>query len=239
LLLATSAQALTINPTFGATVGASAFTQAQKDTITSVITLYQSTFNDNMTVNITFNNMNTGLGQSQTTFGQIDYASFHTALIADATTANDATALTKLAASPFTGANIVASEANFKALGFDTSGLGTGPDSVIGLNAGICFTGHANPVGGQYDLFGVACHELDEALGTVSGVGGNALAADLYRYDATGARTLSSSTGIHTFFSIDGVNNIVEYNQFGRTGGDWGDWKINSPAQVQDFQGTP
>lgn len=239
MLAATPAQALVINPIFGTTGGAPAFTQAQKDTINSVIAQYQTTFTDNMTVNIKFNNMNSGLGQSQTQFGLVDYASFHSALMADALSANDTAAMAKLASTPYTQQDIYASEANFKALGFDTSAFGNSADSVIGLNAGLCFTGHSSPISGKYDLYAVTCHELDEALGTVSNAGDTtALAADLYRFDANGNRTLSTSTGIHVFFSIDGTSHIVEYNQFGRTGGDWGDWRVNNPAQVQDWQGT-
>jgi len=237
LLAPTKADALVINPTFGVTGSASPFTQAQRDTINSAIALYQSTFNDPITVNITFNNMTSGLGQSNTNYTQTPYAAVLAALIADSSSADDTAAMAKLASNPFGGTQLYLAPANFKALGLDASGF-TGPDSVIGLNAGICFTGHANPVGGSYDLYAVACHEIDEALGTVSGVGFSESVADLYRYDAAGARNFSVSTTTHVFFSINGTTDIVEYNQFGRTGGDWGDWKVNSPAQVQDWQGT-
>jgi len=144
-----------------------------------------------------------------------------------------------LNALPLSGTTQIAlSEANAKALGFDTSSF-SGDDGVIGLNTSICFTDHNSPVAGKYDLFAVAAHELDEVLGTVSGVGGSTLwSADLYRYNGSGARSFTTDTGQRAYFSIDGTNLLDEYNQFGRTTGDWGDWKRHSPPQVQDWQGT-
>jgi hypothetical protein len=248
-LAAAPASALTIIPTFGATGGAAPFSFAEQACINSVISLYQSTFNDPITVNITFNNMNTGLGQSSTGFFSDTYANIHARLIADGTSGDDVTGLLKLGAAPpvSDSTQVALSNANGKALGY--TGF-SGADSVIGLRAGICFSVHdaataaANPT--KYDLFGVACHELDEALGTVSFVGGSTMTtADLYRYDGTaagvlsGARSFTTSTSVHSFFSIDGVTALDEYNQFGRTGGDWGDWIVHNPSQVQDYAGTP
>lgn len=247
-LLAASASALTINPTFGTTFG-TPFSAADMACINSVITLYQNTFNDPITVNITVNNMNSGLGQSQTSFYETNYGDIHTALINDATSTDDAAALVQLTASaPLNDAtNAFFSKANAHALGF--TGLGAEQDSVIGLNAGICFNQHtaagasANP--SKYDLFGVFCHELDEALGTVSGVGGGELStADFYRYNGTAGGTLSgrsftTSTTVHAWFSINGSTALDEYNQFQHQPGDYGDWVVHNPGQVQDYAGTP
>lgn len=231
-----AAHAMVINPTYDATILGNA---AIKNTLDSVIAFYDSTFTDNITVDITFNSMATGLGNSSSAIGVTSYGAIHNALIADATTADDAAALAQITASPYSEGNMVATKANFRALGISVAGFSS-PDCTIGLNTSACFYGHANPVAGKYDLYAVACHEVDEALGSGSGVGGNTPAvADVFRYDAAGGRTFSTNTGIHTFFSINGSTPVVEYNQFGRTIGDWGDWKLNSPAQVQDFQGTP
>src|SRR5215471_7404130 len=79
-LVVTSASALTIIPTFGATGGAAAFSAGDIACINSVISLYQNTFSDPITVNITFNNMTTGLGQSQAPFYQTTYGSIHSAM---------------------------------------------------------------------------------------------------------------------------------------------------------------
>jgi hypothetical protein len=249
-LLATSASALTIIPTFGSTGGAAAFSAGDIACINSVISLYQNTFSDPITVNITFNNMNTGLGQSQTAFYQTTYGAIHTALIADASSADDTAALASLAGSPpvSDASTVTFSEANAKALGF--TGFGAGQDSTIGLNAGICFNVHtaaaaaANP--SKYDLFAVACHELDEALGTVSGLDLSGLStADFFRYNGnaagvlSGGRSFTTSTSVHAWFSINGSVALDEYNQFNHAPGDWGDWVVHNPNQVQDYAGTP
>jgi len=248
-LFATSAPALTIIPTFGATGGASAFSAGDIACINSVISLYQNTFTDPITVNITFNNVNTGLGQSSTSIFSTSYGNIHTRLIADATSTDDTAALAALAASaPVSDAtSVTLSEANGKALGFS---FGAGQDSTIGLNAGLCFNQHtaaaaaANP--SRYDLFAVASHELDEALGTISGVGGASLfSADFYRYNGnstgtlSGGRSFTTSTSVHAWFSINGTTALDEYNQFNHQPGDYGDWVVHSPNQVQDYAGTP
>jgi hypothetical protein len=233
---ATTANALTIIPTYDATILANT---AAKNTLDSVIAFYHATFTDPITVDITFNSMGSGLGNSSSAIGVTSYGAIHNALIADATSADDAAALAQITSSPYSEGNMLGTKANFRALGFNVDNFAS-PDCTIGLNVGACFYGHANPIAGKYDLYAVACHEVDEALGTGSGIGGGTPAiADIFRYTAAGGRTFSTNTGIHTFFSIDGTTQIVEYNQFGRTVGDWGDWKLNVPAQVQDFQGTP
>ena len=194
LLNATPAHALVINATYG--TGSSAFSAAAVTTINSVITLYQNTFSDNVTANITFNNMSSGLGQSQTAAGSVTYAQYLAQLTADKTTANDTTAVATLLANPGSG-NIVMTTANARALGFGTPGVTT--DSTIGLNAGICFTGHGASGTSGYDLFAVASHELDEALGTSSGLSYNGSGqpvagafrdTDLFRYNGNAAGVL-------------------------------------------------
>ncbi|MEI8282588.1 MAG: NF038122 family metalloprotease, partial [Armatimonadota bacterium] len=188
---------------------------------------------------------NSGLGSSSTSFIFDTFANFRAKLAADASTADDTLAMANLAAGPNNpasgSANIALSTANAKALGYS---IGAGADSSINLNTSICNLVHGtNTNGGFYDLYAVACHEIDEALGTVSLVGdpfGNSRpsSADMFRYNA-GAHSWDTSTTHAAFFSIDGTNNIVEYNQLGRSGGDWGDWRTHSPAQVQDWAGSP
>lgn len=232
------AEALIINPTYDAGIMGNS---AIKNTLDSVVAFYHSTFTDNATVDITFQTISTPgiLGHSDAAVGVTSYSAIHNALLADQTSADDAAAMAHIAVDPYSDGNMFATKANFRALGLNVGNFGS-PDGTVGLNTAACFYGHANPVAGLYDLYSIACHEIDEVLGTGSGIGGNTPAvADIYRYTDAGARTFSTSTLIHTGFSINGSNMIVEYNQFGRVAGDWGDWKLNSPAQVQDFQGTP
>lgn len=229
---------LTINATWGS--GAQAFTAAQQADIQSAINLYEATFSNNVTVNITFNNMSSGLGQSSSAFYSDQYTDILARLEANNAadpSADTTAAIAQLLAHPSgITTNIDLSQANVKALGVSESGT----DGTIGLNAGICFSTHSSPVAGQYDLYAVACHEMDEVLGTVSGSGdANMTTADLFRYSGTNVRDFSANSSVHNYFSVNGTNMLDEYNNFNHAAGDWGDWIIHSPMQVQDYAGTP
>lgn len=228
---------LVIDATFSSSITGLSNAAAVESTLNLAIANFESIYTSNVTVKITFNSMSSGLGQSST-----DYTSETTAAyLAALTTHNsgdaiDTAALLKLGTNPYLGSTIGLTTANARALGFSAS---TSNDGTIGLNTGICFTGHSTPVGGEYDLFGVASHEIDEVLGTSSGVGGGFLDTDLFRYDGSGNRSFTSSTSVHAYLSVDGTTDIDEYNQFGRSNGDFGDWIIHNPPQVQDWAGTP
>src|SRR5882724_8253472 len=83
-----SGAGLTIIPTFNANIDA-----ATQTVINNAIAFYENTFSDNITVNIEFHNMSTGLGQSSFFAFTVPYTSYRTALGANATSADDATAL--------------------------------------------------------------------------------------------------------------------------------------------------
>ncbi len=51
------------------------------------------------------------------------------------------------------------------------------------------------------------------------------------------ARYTTSGTATSYFSVNQGATNLVSFNQNGS--GDYGDWLVNSPAQVQDWEGTP
>jgi len=228
--------AFIITPTFTTNITSDPNSAAIQASINSAIAVYQSTFTDNMTVRITFDKMSSGLGMSSTAFTSTSYTNYHALLIADGSTPDDATALAQLAALPYGGNTIDLSTANARAIGIAANPTS---DGTVSLNTGACFLNHNSPVPGFYDLFAVACHEIDEVLGTSSGVGGNFQDTDLFRYNGAGARSFTTSNGVHAFFSINGVTSLVEYNQFNRSGGDFGDWVVHNPSQVQDFAGTP
>src|SRR5205807_1741888 len=66
---------------------------------------------------------------------------------------------------------------------------------------------------------------------------------DLYRYNAAGNRTFATSNSARAFFSLDGTNDIAEFNNKAN-GADTGDWASNPlPAgaspKVQDAFATP
>jgi hypothetical protein len=232
--------ALGITASYDATILAN---PAAKATLDQLVSDYNAKFSDTTAINISFGNMGSGLGQSNTSYFQWNYSDYLAALTAHKMSADDTAALAQIAADPFTASTKVwVTTALSETLGLTTY---AGTDSTISLNLGLCFTGHTTPEAGKYDLYSVAAHELDEALGTSSGVdstiGGNGgpFAADVFRYDGSGGRSFTNDTTQHAWFSIDGTTNLVEYNQFGRTTGDWGDWVIHNPGQTQDWAGTP
>jgi hypothetical protein len=94
----------------------------------------------------------------------------------------------------------------------------------------------------KFDLMGVTSHEIDEVLGFGSGLNFGSsfppLPQDLFRYSAPGVRSYTTSTTATSYLSIDGgTTNLTFFNQSGV--GDYGDWVVHSPAQVQDWAGTP
>lgn len=238
VLATTPAAALVINPVFDSSIANDPNSAAIESNINSVISLYQAKFTDNITVKVYFQKGG-GLGSSLFGYYYNGASTAINAMAADATSADDATAVSHLNSNVF--GSVAYTSANGRALGLNTGGFLSvgadgGYDGIISLNTDICFLDHNAPVAGKYDLFSATAHELDEVLGTPSGASGAlAFTADLYRYDNFGNRSFSGDTNSHAYFSIDGVNDIVEYNQFGHTQGDWGDWIAHSPSQTQDW----
>jgi hypothetical protein len=101
----------------------------------------------------------------------------------------------------------------------------------------------------RYDLFAVAAHEIDEVLGldsTLDNLANDAPAPtgdvgmmDLFRYDPNGNRSFNTTNTTQAWFSLDGQNLFVRFNQ--DQGGDFHDWY--SPGgqmpRIQDAFGTP
>ena len=80
-------------------------------------------------------------------------------------------------------------------------------------------------------------HEMDEELGTISGVGDSAPnIIDLTRYSAPGVRSYTTSTGTHAYFSADGTYMGPEYFQYFASGVrpsglDYGDFDSSNLVQ--------
>jgi hypothetical protein len=120
----TSADALVITPTFASNITSDPNAVAIEGTINTAISTYKADFIDPINVAITFQEMANGLGASSTTFFNVSYPMYHAALVADATTANDTTALTRRAVdgsgvkNPITGnSTINVKSANLRAVG--------------------------------------------------------------------------------------------------------------------------
>ena len=244
LILSPQARAnMVITPTFDVSITSDANAAAIEATINSAIQIYQSVFADPITVNITFQEMSSGLGQSSFSFFSVSYASYRAALVADAKTPDDATALAHLPLgpnNPVTGtAFIDVKPANLRAVGLSAV---VGSDGTIGLNTHITDVGSPGTTG-QYSLMAVTEHEIDEILGLGSAlptVGGNPYPEDLFRYDSTGARSFDTLTTTVPFFSIDGTTRLAQFHQQNGDMGDYGDWQTGAgPVRVQDWQATP
>lgn len=235
LVLAWPSRALVFNLTYdSSTVGAPAgfFTAFQ-----AAINFYQTAYSDPITINlqvgwgkINGHNLSPGnLGQSSTyQQGFFDYNEIVAALASDATSADDATAVTNLpAADPTGGASFVVANAEAKALGL-MPGDAAGLDGYVGFSSTAAFTFDATnrAVPGMYDFFGLACHEITEVMGRY-GLGQNGASSgryspiDLFRYSSAGNLDLVPTNA--AFLSIDGGFTVI--NTFNGTGGgDLSDW---------------
>lgn len=234
---------LIINPTWDTTITSDVNSAIIQATINSAIAEYEAKFADPITVDIKFQEGG-GLGSSSTWIYSTNYASFRSALNADATTANDATALATLPIDPLnpvTGdSTIYATKANLQAVGYSVGATPDGFNGTITLNTSIMNLSRSGPQNpALYDLKAVVQHEIDEVLGTSAGVGGSLgpRPIDFFRYASAGIRNYTTS-GDTAYFSIDGGSTLlVQYNQSGS--GDYGDFHTGIGLYVQNAFGTP
>ena len=243
--LSLPAQALTITPIFTA-----AYDSFQQATVNSAIAIYQSTFNDNVNININFG-LTGGLGSSSQFIYLPSYSTFYNALNNDRTSANDNTAVSTLSSGSFdtfTGAKSIGiTYAQCGALGL-SCGAPQMPNSAagtIGINLSIVDADRSNGItAGQYDMMAVVLHEIDEILGVGgpgSGLGDTYVGSeDLFRFTNAGARTFTT-LGDDAYFSIDGgVTKLARFNQ--NAGGDYADWWScagSAAPSAQNACGTP
>ena len=233
------ARAFVIVPTFDTTITSDTNASTIESSINQAIQVYETDLANPITVDITFNEMNTGLGQSNTTITSVDYASYLSALTANATSAVDATALASL---PNTVNNPVDGQSSLNITAANAVALGlisfSGTAGTISLNTSLMNLSRAATNPSLFDLESVTMHEIDEVLGTASGIGSGAISpADLFRYNSTGQRSFSA-TASSAFFSLNGTTLLARYNQ--DPTGDFGDWFSpgGQTPQVQDAFAT-
>ena len=151
LLPIASAQ-ITITPTFDSSITSDSNAAQIEGCINSAITYYDGLISNNISVDITFSEMNSGLGRSSWYWYSESYSAYRAALVTHATSAVDNTVLAHLpnsASDPVVGSSQIALNGNLaNALGFN---VGTDQDG-IGLNTALCFYNHNQPVAGKYDL---------------------------------------------------------------------------------------
>lgn len=263
------ATGLTITPTFDPSITSDPNAASIEATINSAIGVYESLFSNPVNVTILFQEMGSGLGQSEKTLYGITYASGAPSSFYDAYVANsalDPVAATALADNvvpntannPVTGSPAIAmSTADIRALGIAgsfPSGVPGGYDGIIGLNTSITTPGSPGS-SLTYSLLATAEHEIDEVLGLGSSLAqsfqqGDPSIEDLFRYGAppTGgvgcsSRSYTTVTTAKAYLSVDGATCLAQFDNQ-NDGGDWGDWQSNPrpggvSPQVQDAFATP
>jgi hypothetical protein len=241
---------LVITPTYDTSITSDPNHVAIEASIQSAINVYETKFSNPINVTIYFQEMGSGLGESTKNLYFTPYSSFRSALAAEPTDASKATALAHLpnqTNNPVTGtANMALSTANLKALGLGnfagvTASDGHLYDGIIGINTSL--TSPPNGQSGNYSLFSVVSHEIDEVLGYGSSLAQSfqtdVQPEDLYRFGQNSSTRNYTTTGNNAFFSIDGgATDLDQFNQSGG-GADYGDWASSGTPQVQDAFGTP
>jgi hypothetical protein len=212
--------------------------------VNAVAQYFDNLFNDPITINITvgYGKINGGalfpgaLGESETFFNQYSYAAIRNDLIADATSADQISAVNTLPGndpSPGGNGHYWVSTAEAKAIGL--SGPSSATDGFVGFanNFGFTYnTTNGGPVApGTYDFFGVAAHEITEVLGRMlfvgnAGIGSNSFTPlDLFHYSSNTVRDFSGTTP--GYFSLDGgATNLNNFNT--NPNGDFGDWAASA-----------
>jgi hypothetical protein len=249
LLLNTGAPAradfmLHIVPTFDSTINNDPNAAAIKASILSAVSYYNSTFTTAFNagdINITFQEGG-GLGGSSKPVNAFSYASFLSQLTAASSgDATDTTALAHLPPGPNLpaalggGSTVELGSANARALGFT---FPVSSDGTITLNTSLTTPGSPGSTN-QFSLFAVAQHEIDEILGFGSALatGFSPFPQDLYRYDSSGNRNFTTS-GDNAFFSLNGMTDLVQFNNRQGNSGDFADWHSSGTVRVQDWAAT-
>jgi hypothetical protein len=244
---------LVIHPTFDSSITNNPNAAAIQATISRAISFHESLFADPITIQIRFRFSTTTpdgmhlpmgtLARTDLVLYRISWSNYISALRADAKSSNDTQANANLPGTALS-ANIRPSSAGGRAVGLDTPpamfadgsvGQGGPYDAIVTLNSAAPFQFSRPPSPGNFDAQRSIEHEVDEAIGLGSRLGGNGndlRPQDLFTWSSPGNRNISTSGT--RYFSIDGgVNNIVNFSQ--DPDGDLGDWFSEQCPQTHPY----
>jgi hypothetical protein len=244
---------LVIHPTFDSSITNNPNSAAIQATISRAISLHESLFADPITIQIRFRYSTTApdghplpmgtLARTDLVLYPIPWSTYISALRADAQSSNDTQANASLPGSALSG-NIRPSSAGGRAVGLDTPpamfangdvGQGGPYDAIVTLNSALPFQFSRPPSPNNFDAQRSIEHEVDEAIGLGSHLGGNGSdlrPQDLFSWSSAGNRNISTS-GTRYFSINSGANNIVNFNQ--DPSGDFGDWLSDDCPQTHPY----
>jgi hypothetical protein len=247
------ATGLTIQPAFDSSITNNPNAAAIEAMISQAISFHESLFTDPITIQIRFRFSTVGpdgmplamgtLARTDFVIYQIPWNSYLSALRADATTSNDAQANASLPGTALSS-NISPSSAAGRAVGLNTPpamfadgtiGDGGPYDAIVTLNSAEPFQFSRPPSPGSYDAQRSTEHEVDEAIGLGSRLGGSGSdlrPQDLFSWSSPGNRNITTS-GTRYFSINGGVTNIVNFNQDSH--GDLGDWLSEDCPQANPY----
>ena len=218
---------------------------AFKSVINSVVQFYESYFVDPITITIDVGYGEVAglwlggstLGASETYLDSFTYAQLRNALIADATSGTDFSAIASLpATNPLGSGTYSVPQAEAKALGLITGS--TGIDGYIGFSSTLPIDYDAsNGVSvGAYNFYGVVAHEMSEVMGRLLLTGSGYAPLDLFHYSATGVRDRNGTTP--GYFSVNGgVTDLANFNT--NPNGDFGDWASGGSSDAFNAFASP
>jgi hypothetical protein len=244
--------ALVITPTFTANFNADfgANAAAAQAAWISAANVFSANFNDNIHINITVDAVpgTSVFGQSFTFLNSTSYANLRTRMVADATSADDNTAIgaggSMVAADPISGTTHTwwVSRAQAKAIGLIADDLSNDGTTTFGAGNPFTFSGAIAP--GTYDFKGIAAHEISEVLGRL-GISGGTIGSSANSYSLidnfsyTGVGTKGVGNGGGNFFSVDNGSTLLKlYNNAAQNGLDSRDWAPGSNDAFNQFSNS-
>jgi hypothetical protein len=244
---------LVIHPTFDSSITNNPNAAAIEATINQAISVHESLFSDPITIQVRFRYSTTTpdgrpmpmgtLARTDLVLYPIPWSTYISALRADAKTSNDTQANASLPGTALS-ASIRPSSAGGRAVGLGTPpamfadgsvGPGGPYDAIVTLNSAAPFQFSRPPSSSNFDAQRSIEHEVDEAIGLGSKLGGNGSnlrPQDLFSWSSPGNRNISTS-GTRYFSINGGAANIVNFSQ--NPDGDLGDWFSEPCPQTHPY----